>query len=247
LRVISSAGVAWSAETKNGLFEFMPQATFLDCCGASEGCTYGFRPYRKGEPTTGNNFIAAPGLLLLDSEGRPQAPRPGTYGILANETSAAGYFNDPAKTARTFRSLNGAWYVVPGDHGRIEADGTLTLLGRGSTTINTGGEKVHPEEVENVIKGADGIDDCIVLGVPDERWGQRVVALAKRSTGARITETELTDHARSRLAAYKAPKEVHFVDEVPRAPNGKPDYARAREWLDGQRTAVRTETPVADA
>jgi len=229
LKLITSAGVAWSAETKNGLFEFLPQAAFLDACGASEACTYGFRVYRKGDKTSGTSFTPAPGLLLLDESGKPQPPAPGVSGILAATSTAAGYYNDAAKTARTYRDIEGQWYVVPGDHGRIEADGSLTLLGRGSTTINTGGEKVHPEEVEDVVKGLAGVDDCIVFGMPDERWGQRVTALVQKHAGASLDSDTVTNHARSKLAGYKVPKEVLFVDKVPRAPNGKADYPRAKE------------------
>jgi len=229
LKLITSAGVAWSGETKNGLFEFLPQTAFLDACGASEGCTYGFRIYRKGDKASGTSFTPAPGLLLLDETGKPQQPAPGVSGILAATSTATGYYNDAAKTARTYRDIGGQWYVVPGDHGRIEADGSLTLLGRGSTTINTGGEKVHPEEVEDVIKGLAGVDDCIVFGMPDERWGQRVTALVQKHAGSALDSDAVTNHARSKLAGYKVPKEVLFVDKVPRAPNGKADYPRAKE------------------
>jgi len=229
LKLITSAGVAWSGEIKNGLFEFLPQTAFLDACGASEGCTYGFRVYRKGDPISGTNFMPAPGLLLLDESGKPHQPAPGVSGILAATSTATGYYNDVAKTARTYRDIEGQWYVVPGDHGRIEADGSLTLLGRGSTTINTGGEKVHPEEVEDVVKGLAGVDDCIVFGMPDERWGQRVTALVQKHAGSGVSQESIMTHARANLAGYKVPKEVLFVEKVPRAPNGKADYPRAKE------------------
>ncbi|MGE0386855.1 MAG: AMP-binding protein [Gammaproteobacteria bacterium] len=229
LKLISSAGVAFTAETKIGLFEFIPDVTLLDACGTSEGITYGFRAYRKGDPLSGTNFTPAPGLLLLDEQGNARPATPGLTGIMANTTGAAGYYNDPEKTARTYRMLDGRWCAVPGDHGRIEADGTLTLLGRGSTTINTGGEKVHPEEVEDVIKGLTQVEDCLVIGLPDERWGQRVTAIVQPRAGARLDAEAVIAHVRAQLAPYKAPKAVVTVARVPRAPNGKPDYRGAAD------------------
>jgi fatty-acyl-CoA synthase len=228
LRLMSSAGVAWGAETKNGLFRFMPNAVLFDACGASEGVTYGFRAYRKGDPTSGTRFTPAPGLQFLDEEGRAWSAAPGRSGLMANATSAAGYYNDAAKTARNFRFIDGIWCAIPGDYGRIEADGMLTLLGRGSTTINTGGEKVHPEEVEEVIRSLDGVDDCLVFGLPDERWGERVTALVQRAGAATPDEAGVIAHARARIAGYKLPKQVFFVERVPRGPNGKANYQRAK-------------------
>jgi fatty-acyl-CoA synthase len=229
LRLISSAGVAWTAETKAGLFKFLDDATLFDACGASEGCTYGFRAYRKGDATSGTRFTPAPGLRFLDEAGNARPAAPGVSGLMANVTAASGYYNDPEKTARNYRLIDRVWYAVPGDYGRIESDGSVTLLGRGSATINTGGEKVHPEEVEDVIKGIAAVDDCIVFGLPDERWGQRVTALVQPARGALITESNVIEHAHSMLAGYKAPKQVLIVERVPRGPNGKPDYQRARQ------------------
>lgn len=235
LELISSAGVAFSADVKTQLLEYLPRVRLFDSCGTSEGCTYGFRTYRKGDTLSGTNFMPTQGLLLLDGEGNSHRPVPGTAGILAATTTAAGYYNDPEKTARTFRLINGTPYVIPGDYGRIEDDGSLTLLGRGSTTINTGGEKVHPEEVEDVIKDVSGIDDCLVLGLPDDRWGQCVTALVQRSMdrqGADVTEEMVISRVHGTLANYKAPKHVFFIAKIPRGPNGKPDYVQARKIAD---------------
>jgi fatty-acyl-CoA synthase len=228
LKTICSAGVAWSGDTKEGLFRFLPGVTMMDACGATEGLTYGFRLYRKGDPTSGTNFMPAPGLMVLDEDGTPRPAAPGLTGLLANVTAVAGYYNDPAKTARTYRDINGEWYAVPGDYGRIEADGSLTLLGRGSNTINTGGEKVHPEEIEDLFKGYPGVDDCLVFGMPDERWGQRVTALVQPAAAATLDPAAMIAHARARLAPYKAPKELFVIERVPRAPNGKADYPKAK-------------------
>lgn len=229
LRMLCSAGVAWSADTKEGLFKHLRNAIFMDACGASEGSSYGFRLYRPGDVLSGTNFTPAPGLHVQGEDGVWVPARPGLYGILSNRTASTGYFNDPEKSARTFFMLNGEQYVVPGDYGRIEEDGTLTLVGRKSAVINTGGEKVHAEEVEDIIKSMSQIDDCLVFGTPDDRFGQRVTALVQVSANAVVTVPEISAFARTKLAGYKIPKDIFFIDKMPRGPNGKPEYIRAKE------------------
>ncbi len=236
LRQISSAGVAFSAATKDALFKYIPQLMVFDACGASEGLTYGFRQYRRGDATTSANFMPAPGLVLLAEDGAVLPSTPGQVGLLANVTQAVGYYKDAEKTARTYRLINGLSYVVPGDYGRLEADGSFTLLGRSSNTINTGGEKVHPEEVEDILKSVAGVDDCLVFGTPDERFGQQVTAIVQLRPGATIDEQGLVAAVRERLAHYKAPRKLMLCERVPRAPNGKPDYVRAREMVLGTPT-----------
>ena len=231
LKQISSAGVAFSADTKDALFRYIPQVMVFDACGASEGIAYGYRQYRKGDATTSANFMPAPGLQLLADDGSVLPSTPGQVGLLANISQAVGYYKDPEKTARTYRMINGVRYAVPGDYGRLEADGSFTLLGRSSNTINTGGEKVHPEEVEDILKSVAGVDDCLVFGTPDERFGQQVTAIVQLRPGATIDEPGLVAAVRERLAHYKAPKKLLLCDRVPRAPNGKPDYVRAREMV----------------
>jgi fatty-acyl-CoA synthase len=137
-----------------------------------------------------------------------------------------GYYKDPAKTAATFREIDGKRYSFPGDFGQIAADGTLILLGRGSVCINTGGEKVFPEEVEEALKTHPDVLDCLVVGVPDERFGARVTAVLSARAGHSIDQDSLTRFARPRIAGYKIPREYVVVTEVRRAPNGKADY----EW-----------------
>jgi fatty-acyl-CoA synthase len=227
LRVFSSAGVAWSAHVKERLFEHLPEVVLFDSCGSTEGVFYGIRTIRRGDSLSTANFDAAPGLKVLSPD-REELP-PGEIGILANTTTATGYHRDPEKTATTYFFLDGVRYATPGDLGRIEADGTVTLIGRGVTTINTGGEKVYPAEVEDAIKEVAGVDDCLVLGVPDERFGQRIAALVVVEPGHDVTADDVTDAVRARLAGYKVPRQVRFVDAVPRLPNGKVDYAAARE------------------
>jgi acyl-CoA synthetase (AMP-forming)/AMP-acid ligase II len=139
-----------------------------------------------------------------------------------------GYYKDPAKSATTFRLIDGERWNVPGDFATVDTDGVITLLGRGSQCINTGGEKVFPEEVEEVLKQHPSVHDAVVVGVPHERFGEAVVALTEPATAGGIDEAALIDHVRARLAHYKAPRHVLAVDTIGRAPNGKVDYARLR-------------------
>src|SRR5215207_5070961 len=142
-----------------------------------------------------------------------------------------GYYKDPEKSARTFRTIEGIRYTFPGDMAQVAEDGSLILLGRGSNVINTGGEKVYPEEVEEAVKRVEGIVDCLVVGVDDERFGQAVTAVASVSPNhpEPVSEDEVISMVKSLIAGYKAPKRVVFVAAVPRAPNGKADYPRARQ------------------
>ncbi|MFN9579847.1 MAG: AMP-binding enzyme, partial [Novosphingobium sp.] len=140
-----------------------------------------------------------------------------------------GYFKDPEKSARTFRTIRGVRYSFPGDFAQVAADGTLILLGRGSMCINTGGEKVYPEEVEEVLKAHDSVWDALVVGVPDDRFGERIVAVVSAGAGQAIDQAALIDFARTRLAGYKLPRQVVVVDQVQRAANGKSDYKWAKE------------------
>jgi fatty-acyl-CoA synthase len=140
-----------------------------------------------------------------------------------------GYYKDPEKSARTFITVDGKRYSCPGDYAVLESDGTVTVLGRGSVCINTGGEKVFPEEVEEAIKTHSGVRDAVVVGVPDERFGEMVVAVVEPEAEP-PEEQALIDHVRERLAAYKAPRRMLTVATIGRAPNGKVDYKRLREY-----------------
>jgi fatty-acyl-CoA synthase len=139
------------------------------------------------------------------------------------------YYRDPEKSAATFRTIDGVRYTMPGDYAEIEADGRVRLLGRGSVCINTAGEKVYPEEVEVAARSHSGIEDCVVVGVPDDRFGQRVVLVAARASATSVSQDDLIAHIRSQIASYKAPRQVVFVDQVYRTPSGKTDYRWARE------------------
>jgi acyl-CoA synthetase (AMP-forming)/AMP-acid ligase II len=225
LTTICSAGTAWSGPVKERLLEHIPQVALFDACGCTEGVTYGRRRIANGDAASTANFEAAPGLLVLSTDRRPLPP--GQVGLLAGPTPAAGYFKDPEKTRAVFFERDGQMYALPGDYGRIEADGTVTLVGRGTTVVNTGGEKVFPAEVEEVIKEIDGVYDCVVLGVPDPRFGQAVAAVVARQPGSTVSQKDVVSTVRRALAAYKVPRLVRFVESVPRAPNGKVDYPAA--------------------
>ncbi len=232
LRTICSAGTAWSARIKQRLLEHLPHAALLDFCGSTEGVTYGFRRVRRGEEAFTANFEAAGGLKVIGPD-RRELPR-GEVGLLAGPTPASGYHKDPQRSAATFFTLDGEQVAMPGDLGRIEADGSVTLIGRGASVINTGGEKVHPAEVEEVLAELAGVEECLVAGVPDERFGQLVAAIVVTAADHRLSASDVIAAARRSLAGYKVPRLVVFVDEVPRAPNGKIDYAAVRAVLAGQ-------------
>jgi acyl-CoA synthetase (AMP-forming)/AMP-acid ligase II len=222
LLAIGSAGVAWSAHNKERLLDHIPQVALHDSCGSTEGAAFGVSRLRKGDPLSTATFQAAPGLVVLSPEG-DELP-PGEIGLLAGPATASAYFRDPEKSAEVYFQRDGVWYAKPGDLGCINPDGTVTLIGRGSSTINTGGEKVYPAEVEQAISSLDEVEDCVVVGVPDERFGSAVAALVKRAPGSRIDEDDVAAVVRTMLAGYKVPRRVRFVDEIPRLPNGKIDY-----------------------
>ena len=229
LRTICSAGTAWSARIKQRLLEHLPHAALLDFCGSTEGVTYGFRRVRRGEEAFTANFEAAGGLKVIGPD-RRELPR-GEVGLLAGPTPASGYHKDPQRSAATFFTLDGEQVAVPGDLGRIEADGSVTLIGRGASVINTGGEKVYPAEVEEVLVELAGVEECLVAGVPDERFGQLVAAIVVTAADHPLSASDVIAAARRSLAGYKVPRLVVFVDEVPRAPNGKIDYAAVQAVL----------------
>ena len=230
LRVICSAGVAWSAHVKERLLDHIPGVMLLDSCGSTEGVAYGLRQVRRGDHVATANFDAAPGLKVLSPEGEELPP--GEIGMLAGPTTASGYHRDAEKTRTTFFDIGEQRYAMPGDFGRIEPDGSVTLLGRGVTTINTGGEKVYPGEVEEAIRTLPDVDDCLVLGIRDERFGQAVAALVVPDPGRALAADDVTGAVRALVAGYKVPRRIRFVDQVPRLPNGKVDYDASRELIE---------------
>jgi fatty-acyl-CoA synthase len=227
LRAITSSGVTWSPEVKRGLLDHLPDVTLLDSLGASEGLmsrtasTAGDREIRPAR------FAVTDRVRVLTDDGREVVPGSGEVGMVGvGGPIPLGYYKDPAKTASTFRTVAGVRYSIPGDYATVEADGAITLLGRGSATVNTGGEKVYPEEVEHVIREHPAVQDCVVVGVPDERFGEVVVAMV---VGDGVDTDTVRAHCRARgLAGYKLPRHVVTLDDMRRAPNGKADYKLLR-------------------
>jgi fatty-acyl-CoA synthase len=227
---IVSSGVVWSAPVKQGLLRHLPNVVLLDSLGSTEAPACGASVTTKdGEVSATLDFRVGPECRVFDEEDREVAPGSGTIGYMARTGFIPlGYYKDEAKTRQTFKTIDGVRYAIPGDLCTVEADGRLVLLGRRSACINTGGEKVFAEEVEEVIKGHPSVDDANVIGVPDDRWGQAVVAVVALRAGSSCDEDELKEFVRARLAGYKAPKRLFFRPTLERHPNGKPNYDRMR-------------------
>ena len=202
-------------------------ATLSDSLGSTEGLGFGVSRASHSQGAATAHLALAPDTKVVTEEGAPVTPGSGVAGMLASRTAAFGYYKDPEKTARTFITLDGNGYVLTGDWATVESDGAITLLGRGSMTVNTGGEKVFAEEVEEAIKRHPLVEDCLVVGVPDERFGQRLVAVIASSDPPALTIEQIGDLLRASLAHYKIPKEVVIGSSVQRAPNGKADYVWA--------------------
>ena len=237
LVAISSTAAVFSPVVKDQLFERLPDLFISEAVGSSEGGFNGMRLVEKGNTAArveGGGLInvpLGPDSIVIDDRDEPV--QPGETGRLARGGNVPiGYHKDPEKTAATFIQVNGKRHSVPGDLARLELDGTMTLLGRGSQCINSGGEKIFPEEVESVIKAHPAVFDVLVLGVDDERWGQKVAAITQLRDGETVSLDELAAFCRTKLAGYKVPRELHLIDEVPRQPSGKPDYTRARKAIE---------------
>jgi acyl-CoA synthetase (AMP-forming)/AMP-acid ligase II len=230
LVTIVSSGVMWSREVKAGLIRHIPQVVLMDSFGASEGLGFGLSVTSAAGETATARFTIGGLCDVFDENDRPVVPGSGTPGFIARKGAIPiGYYKDPEKSAKTFRTINGVRYSMPGDWCTVAADGTLTLLGRGSACINTAGEKVYPEEVEEVLKTHPSVADALVVGVPDEKWGQAVTAVVHAAPGTSIDETAVRAHVRASLAGYKTPKAVVVTDRPLRAPNGKADYKAAAD------------------
>jgi fatty-acyl-CoA synthase len=242
LKRILSSGVMFSREVKEGLLE-LADVTILDVMGSTEGGMGSSVTSRASPPGETARFMPSPGVKVFDAEGREVTPGSGEVGMVASTGGAqVGYYKDETKTAATFREIDGVRYSFPGDFAKIAADGSLILLGRGSVCINTGGEKVYPEEVEEALKAHPDVFDCLVVGVPDPRFGERVTAVMSLREGGVLDEACLLDFARTRVAGYKLPRRLVVVDWVQRAPNGKADYKWAKSVA-----ATAEATPAAPA
>jgi acyl-CoA synthetase (AMP-forming)/AMP-acid ligase II len=228
LTAITSSGVTWSPEAKRGLLAHFPHVTLIDSLGASEGIMTRTES-RAEDDIRPARFALSDRIAVITDDGELVAPGDGRVGLLGvGGPIPLGYYKDEAKTAATFRSVAGRRYSIPGDYATVDDDGTITLLGRGSACINTGGEKVYPEEVELAVRSHPGVFDCVVVGIPDDRWGEMVVALVEPAAGAVLDEAALTAHCRSRVAGYKLPKRFFLLDTLARSPAGKADYASLR-------------------
>jgi 3-oxocholest-4-en-26-oate---CoA ligase len=224
LAVISSSGAMWSQPIKDGLLTHLPEVTLYDSFASSEAMGLGASVTRRAMASSTATFSLGERANVLADDGTWVLPGSGVPGRIAvREPVPIGYFKDPAKSAETFVQVDGVRYSVPGDYVMVEPDGSLTLLGRGSSCINTGGEKVYPEEIEETLKLHPAVADAACLGLPDDRFGETVCAVVQLRSGASVTADELVEHCRQRLARYKAPRAVVFVDDLLRAPNGKLD------------------------
>jgi len=233
LRLVVSSGVMWSRETKQGLLRHNPQMLLADLFGSSEAIGFGRSlTSSRGESGTAR-FRIGESCKVFTEDHREVQPGSGERGFVARAGPIPdGYYKDPEKSARTFPVIDGVRYSIPGDWCTVAEDGTLTLLGRGSACINTAGEKVHPEEVEEALKLHPDVEDALVVGVEDERWGEAVTAVVRLVEGACFDEQVLRDHVRERLAHYKSPKRIFPVAAMFRAPNGKADYAAAVRYVE---------------
>lgn len=231
LMVVGSGGAVLSPDSKARLSAQLPNSLVVDGFGSSETGTMGNQATTPdARPSKGLRFPPKDDVAVFDDGLRRVEPGSGVVGRLARRGHIPlRYHKDPEKTSKTFVQIDGVRWVMPGDNATVESDGTVALLGRGSVSINTGGEKVYPEEVESALKEHPGIGDAVVVGVPDERWGERVVAVVQPRSGTDLVLDDVQRFCKERLAGYKVPRELVIVDEVMRQPSAKPDYRWARE------------------
>ena len=231
VKVIISSGVMWSQEVKNGLLKHHDMQ-LMDTMGSTEGGMGSSVSTRENPPQTAK-FSLNPGVIVIADDGEILSPGSSKIGLIGTSGLVpVGYYKDEKKSAQTFKEVNGIRYSFPGDYAKLENDGTITLLGRGSNCINSAGEKIYPEEVEEAIKRNIEVFDCLVVGLKDPKFGQKVVAVVSLEENKNISEEELVNSTREFIAGYKLPKKVIFVDEVQRAPNGKANYKWAKDVAD---------------
>jgi acyl-CoA synthetase (AMP-forming)/AMP-acid ligase II len=229
----SNGGAPMAASTRDRVFATLPHVMVADGFGSSEAGTQGAMRVAAGDRPAGSSLVRfdepAKPTIVVDAEGAEVVPGSGVAGqVLAGGRLPLGYHNDPEKTAATFVERDGERWLVTGDMATVGADGAIELLGRGSVTINTGGEKVFPEEVEGTLKAHPSVYDCLVVGVPDELWGSAVTAVVQPVAGTTPSLADLAAHCKATMAGYKAPKRLVVVDAIVRSPSGKADYRWAR-------------------
>lgn len=242
VKAVSSSGMMWSTECKDRLLRHAANAILVDFLNSSEASGMGRAVSSRGKAGPSARFKLGKNAVVLDAQGRPLPPGSPEVGRIAVRGSVPlGYYGDPVKTAATFPTIDGVRYAIPGDYARVELDGSVTLLGRGSLSINSGGEKVFPEEVEECVKRLPQVRDAVVVGLPHDRFGESVAAIIEWEPGEVLSEQLVIDHVRECLAGHKVPRYVMTVDSVQRGPNGKADYPalrrRAQELL-AARTAA---------
>ena len=241
LVAISSTAAVFSPTVKERFLERLPNVLLTEAIGASESGSNGYTLVQSGEESTrGPRVTAILDTVVLDDELRPVEPGSNTVGKVARKGNIPlEYYKDPEKSAQTFVTApDGTRYSIPGDFASVEEDGRIVLLGRGSVSINSGGEKIYPEEVEAAIKSHPDVYDCTVVGVPDDRWGQRVAAVVQVRESGTLTLESVQEHCRQHVAGYKVPRELHLVTSIVRSPSGKPDYRWAKDVATGVATSV---------
>ena len=236
LFVLTSTAALFSTSIKEKFLELLPNRVITDSIGSSETGFGGISVVTKGQSHTGGPRVQIDKTtVVLDEEGNEVEPGSGVRGFIAKRGNIpVGYFKDEKKTAETFRTFHGVRYAIPGDFATVEQDGSVTMLGRGSVSINSGGEKIYPEEVEAALKGHPDVFDALVVGVPDPRFGQHVAAVVHAREGTRPTLAGLDAFVRSEIAGYKVPRSLWLVDEIKRSPAGKPDYRWAKEQTEAR-------------
>jgi 3-oxocholest-4-en-26-oate---CoA ligase len=233
--MIASSGVMFSEESKQGLLAHNPSMMIIDAFSSSEAIGMGQSISTAGGTSNTAKFVLGENTKVITEDGRLVEPGSGETGRVAvGGYQPIGYYKDQAKTDATFITVEGRRYSCPGDWATVEADGSLTLLGRGSVCINTGGEKVFPEEVEEVLKTHSTVADAVAVGVPDDKFGEAITAVVEAKPGSELDRAEIIAHVKSKLASYKAPKHVVPVDTIGRAPNGKVDYKRLKSYAMAQ-------------
>src|ERR1700728_690635 len=221
----------WSEPVKEGLLAHHPGMLLVDAFSSSEALGMGVSVSSSGAAAKTASFTLGPDVKVLTEDGRQVSPGSDEVGVLALAgRNPLGYYKDEEKSDRTFREIDGVRYSIPGDFAQVDADGTIHLLGRGSASINSGGEKIFPEEVEESLKTHPAVRDAVVVGIPHPTYGEQIVGVVELVEGApEPAEADLIGHVKERLASYKAPRRVRAVTTIGRAANGKGDYQRHRD------------------